>query len=166
MIKSRLSLFLLGAAALSLHATAADSPRIEDLQAQAAKFNAILTIPTFETTTEAVTKSADAALSEADAALDAIGKLPLKQLSFANTIGALDAIGYKVGTVANRLTLIRETSPRRRGAGCRREGRDANREMVDWSGLSRGRIQVGAGLREVEAETAGRTDATARARAA
>ena len=82
-------LVFLGAMALALTAVAADPPKIEDLQAQAAKFNAVLTIPTFETTTEAVTKAADRALAEADAALDTIGKLPPKQATFANTIGPL-----------------------------------------------------------------------------
>ena len=56
----RLPLVFLGAISLALTVIAADPPKIEDLQAQAAKFNAILTIPTFETTTEAVTKAADA----------------------------------------------------------------------------------------------------------
>ncbi len=127
---SRLPLAFLGVTALALSALAADPPKIEDLQAQAAKFNAILTIPTFETTTEAVTKAADAVLAEADAALDAIGKLPPKQVSFANTIGALDGIGYKVGTVANRLTLIRETSP---DAAVREAAEKAVTRIEKWS---------------------------------
>src|SRR5476651_98012 len=130
MIKTRFPLVVLGMAALALAAAAADSPKLEDLQAQAAKFNAILTIPTFETTTEAVNQSADAALSAADTALDAIGKLPPKQVSFANTIGALDAIGHNVGTVANRLTLIRETSP---DAAVREAAEKAVTRIEKWS---------------------------------
>jgi thimet oligopeptidase len=130
MIKTRFPLVVLGMAALALAAAAADSPKFEDLQAQAAKFNAILTIPTFETTTEAVNQSADAALSAADTALDAIGKLPPKQVSFANTIGALDAIGHNVGTVANRLTLIRETSP---DAAVREAAEKAVTRIEKWS---------------------------------
>ncbi len=130
MTKMRFPLVFLGAATLALGATGADRPKLEDLQAQAAKFNAVLTIPTFETTAEAVTKSADTALAEADAALDAIGKLPPKQLEFANTIGALDATGYKVGTVANRLTLIRETSP---DAAVREAAEKAVTRIEKWS---------------------------------
>ena len=41
------------------------------IQAEAAKFNSVITIPTFETTPEAVTKSADSALTEAETALRA-----------------------------------------------------------------------------------------------
>ena len=109
---------------------AAEPPKIEELQAQAAKFNDVLTIPTFETSTEAVAKAAEAALAEADAALEALGKLPPKQLNFANTIGALDAIGYNVGTVANRLTLIRETSP---DAAVREAAKEAVTRIEKWS---------------------------------
>ncbi len=45
MTKSSFPLVVFGTAILALGAAAADAPKFEDLQAQAAKFNAVLTIP-------------------------------------------------------------------------------------------------------------------------
>ncbi len=130
MLKLRLSLAVLVVMALAHSVRAADLGKVEDFQAETAKFNSVLTIPTFETTPEAVAAAADAVLKEADAALDEIGKLPPKAVTFANTIGALDAIGYKVGTVANRLSLTKETS---RDAMVREAAEKAVTKIEKWS---------------------------------
>ena len=111
-------------------ARAADLRKVGEFQAEAAKFNSVLTIPTFETTPEAVTAAADAVLKEADAALDEIGKLLPKAVTFTNTIAALDAIGHKVGTVANRLSLTKETS---RDAAVREAAEKAVTRIEKWS---------------------------------
>ena len=126
----RLSVAVLSAVVLAPFIQAADLGKVEDFQAASTKFNSILTIPTFETTPEAVTAAADAVLKEADAALDEIGKLPPKAVTFANTIGALDAIGHKVGTVSNRLSLTKETS---RDANVREAAEKAVTRIEKWS---------------------------------
>ena len=130
MLKLRLSLSGVVFMALALSVRALDLGKVEDFQAEAAKFNSVLTVPTFETTPEAVTAAAEAVLKEADVALDEIGKLPPKAVTFANTIGALDAIGYKVGTAANRLSLTKETS---RDAMVREAAEKAVTKIEKWS---------------------------------
>ena len=121
---------LLGTVCLAISSSAMDLRKVEEFQPGAVKFNSVLTIPTFETTPEAVESAADAALKAADAALDEIGKLAPKQVTFANTIAALDSIGYTVGTVANRLSLIKETN---RDAAVREAADKAVAKIAKWS---------------------------------
>ncbi len=126
LLRSSFAAFVLLAGSLA----AEEMKKPADFQADADKFKAVLTIPDFENSAEAVDKSADDVLKEADAALDAIGKLDPRKVTFANTVGALDQIGYKVGTVANRLFLIKETSP---DAGVREAAEKAVTRIEKWT---------------------------------
>lgn len=69
-----------------------------------------LAIPEFETTPGAVVASADAAMAQADADLERYAAQNLDSASFRSSIARLDDIVYPVVNVANRLSLIRETS--------------------------------------------------------
>lgn len=103
----------------------------------AEKFNSRLTVPTFETTPEAVAQSATATLAEADQALDKIGRQDPQDAAFATTVGALDDVLYAVNTVAGRLILLKETSP---DAKLRAAAEAALKRVQDWG--------VGAEYRE------------------
>ena len=99
------------------HETAASVPSpnqmksFSDFQPQAAKFKNALALPQFETAPDALTATADKTMAEADAALDAIGKLSPGQVNFDNTLGALDRAGHLIGMAMSRIYLIKETSP-------------------------------------------------------
>lgn len=130
MQKFFLPVFCLGALVFTAVTNAAELRKVEEFEPDATKFKAVLAIPKFETTPETVEAAADAVLKEADALLDEIGKLAPKQVTFENTIGALDGIGYKVGTVANRLSLIKETS---RDSAAREAADKAVARIAKWS---------------------------------
>ncbi len=90
-----------------------DAPQNESLsqfQHAAARYHSIITVPTFETTTNAIERSAKQTVARAQAALDHLGRLQPAQVTFNNTIRALDDVGYIIGLTANRFSLIKETS--------------------------------------------------------
>ena len=92
-------------------ATPATGVSVTDFQRSGSKFKNILRLPEIETTTEAIQATATRAMTEANVALDQIGKLKSTHVTFENTIGALDEIGRRISDSMNRLHLIKETSP-------------------------------------------------------
>ena len=88
---------------------AAPKPQIslEDLQKKAAGFQGVLAVPEFETTPETIKKGVEAAIATSNARLDAIGKLASNQVTFQNTIVALDDLGYQATLTANRGHLLK-----------------------------------------------------------
>ncbi len=125
-----LALFAGGTTAL-LHA-ADDAPLAKpaDFAAPAAKFNAVLTVPTFERTPAEIERSVADTLAAANAGLDQIGKQDLGDVAFASTVGALDDVTYPVATLAQRLALIQQTSP---DAALRQAAEDATKTVQDWT---------------------------------
>lgn len=110
----------------SPHARRAETPRsIAEYQARAKKFGADLQLPVFETTPESVRHSMSNALARGNAELDRIGSLNRSQVTFDNTIRALDDLTYDVLTTANRIYLLKETSENA-------AVRDAGTEMIKW----------------------------------
>src|SRR5437879_9365825 len=83
---------------------------LDDFRAAAAKANAILTIPDWERTPEAVDAAMKDAIATANKALDQIGVQDLSKATFKSTIGALDDLTYQAGNAANRATIIKETN--------------------------------------------------------
>ncbi len=79
-------------------------------QSGSAKFNSVITIPTFETTTNEIADAVTKAIADGNAALDRIGKLSASEVNFDNTVRALDDLGFELSSTDNRLTLIQETS--------------------------------------------------------
>ena len=105
------------------------SGAIEVIQLAGATFKNVLRLPTFETTPEAITATANLTKTNANAALDRIGKLSAGQVTFANTIRALDDNGVLVGEAMNRLYLIKETST---NAVLREAATEAVKQLQDW----------------------------------
>ena len=76
--------------ASSLVVSAAEMKTVDDFRAAAAKANAVLTIPDWEQTPEAVETSMKNAIAKANAALDQIGAQDLGKVTFKSTVVALD----------------------------------------------------------------------------
>lgn len=93
-------------------ATAAKPTRnLAELQAAAASFTNRLTLPEFETTPAQIQSSLAACIAACNAALDRVAAGPADAVTFANTIGAMDEIAFTANLFANRLSLIKESSP-------------------------------------------------------
>ncbi len=100
-----------------------------DFQTIGKKFKNVLRLPQFETTTNAITATANLTMTNANAALDRIGKLTAGEVNFTNTIRALDDNGVQVGEAMNRLYLIKETST---NAALREAATEAVKQLQDW----------------------------------
>ena len=98
-------------------------------QAGVAKFDAVISVPQFETTSNEVRASVQQTIATANASLDIIGALKPRKVTFKNTILALDDIGYQIGLTANRLSLLKETST---NATLRDTATDAIKELEEW----------------------------------
>ena len=103
---------------------------LEKFQARAAKFHEVVTLPTFETTTNEVAATADKVISDGNAALDAIGALKANEVNFRNMIVALDDMGYEIQSAENRLDLIDQTST---NADVRDAASEAIKKINEWS---------------------------------
>jgi thimet oligopeptidase len=106
-------------AATSSNLLTANLKTVDDFRAAAAKANAVLTIPDWEQTPEAVEASMKDAIAKANAALDQIGAQDLGKVTFKSTVVALDDATYQAGLAANKATIIKEanTNPAMRTAG-------------------------------------------------
>jgi thimet oligopeptidase len=122
--------FLFVAMTLSPLAGFAGTDKLADFQKSAAKFHAVVTIPTFETTTNEVIATAQKTIADGNATLDRIGKLGADAVNFNNTVVALDDLGYEIGLGANRLSLIEQTST---NAAVRDAATDAIKQLSEWS---------------------------------
>jgi thimet oligopeptidase len=83
---------------------------LAQFQARAARFHSVVTVPTFETTTNELAASVKAALTKAEAGLGRIAALPAAAVTFSNTVRALDDVQYTISAIDNRLSVIKETS--------------------------------------------------------
>src|SRR5215831_18069274 len=102
---------------------------LQEFKARGANFNAAITLPEFELTTNAVRASVEQTISAGNEALDAIGALKPAQVSFQNTLRALDDIAYQIRLTDNRLTVIKETST---DAAIRDAAVDALKDLEVW----------------------------------
>ncbi len=102
---------------------------LKEFQARAVKFNSLITIPRFETSPEELQVSVRGAITEGNAALDRIGRLAGSEITFTNTARALDDMAYAAMSLANRLALIKETSP---NAALRDKATEALKELEAW----------------------------------
>jgi len=99
-------------------------------QQAAAKFNAVITIPTFETTTNAVADTVARTITDGNAALDHIGRLTAADANFTNTFIALDDVNFHIGVASDRLGLIEQTST---NADVRDAATDAIKQLSEWA---------------------------------
>jgi Zn-dependent oligopeptidase len=112
-----------------LGARAENLKSIDSYSDAVAKANARLTIPDWPQTPEAVETSAKEAIKRGNAALDAIGRLDRKKVTFQNTVVALDDLAYEANNVGNKATIIKQanTDPKMRAAA-----EKAVKAMNDW----------------------------------
>ncbi len=109
---------------------ATSAGRLQEFQHRAAKFNSVVTVPTFETTTNEIKATGQSTIAAGDAALDRIGKLGAGEMTFANTVVALDNLGFEMGLAANRLSLIEQTST---NAEVRDTATETLKKLSEWS---------------------------------
>src|SRR5438552_11616377 len=83
---------------------------LQQFQIKAAKFKSLISLPHFEVTTNEVRTSVKGTIQAGNAALDKIGTLDPRKVTFENTVRALDDMGYHTSLTDNRLSLIKETS--------------------------------------------------------
>jgi thimet oligopeptidase len=102
---------------------------LKKFEKRAEKFNAVVTVPPFETTTNEIAATADRAIADGNAALDRIGQLKPGEVNFTNTIIALDDMSYQVGLAGGRLGLIEQTST---NAAMRDAATDADKKLSEW----------------------------------
>ncbi len=101
-----------------------------EAQARAKRAGSRLELPAFETTPEALKAAMEQAIQEANQRLDRLAALPAAELSFASTIRELDDLCYPANLAANRIYLIKETSP---DASMREQATDLIKEFQDWA---------------------------------
>jgi len=103
---------------------------LSDLQRLAGQFNSVITVPEFETTPEAVHAAVSNTINTADAALDRIGRLGPHEVTFNNTVRALDEILWQASLTGNRLALIKETST---NTALRDAATEAIKVLQEWA---------------------------------
>lgn len=103
---------------------------LADYQKAAEKFNSVISVPVFETTTNAISETVQSTIKQAEAALDKIGSLKPGEVTFDNTVRALDNLVYNIGLSANRISVIKETST---SADLRDEARIQSKVLDQWA---------------------------------
>ncbi len=115
--------------ASSLVVSAAEMKTVDDFRASAAKANAVLTIPDWEKTPEAIEAAMKNAIAKANAALNQIGAQDPGKVTFKSTVVALDDVTYEASLAANRATLIKETNT---NPAMRTAAENAVKAFQDW----------------------------------
>src|SRR5881394_1824545 len=116
--------------ASSLVVSAAELKTVDDFRAAAAKANALLTIPDWEKTPEAIEAAMKSAIAKANAALDQIGAQDPGKVTFKSTVAALDDVTYEASLAANRATIIKETNT---NSAMRTAAENAVKAFQDWA---------------------------------
>lgn len=102
---------------------------LEQIQQRAAANGSIISVPWFETTTNEIQATVLDTVRRGNAALDTIGRLGARQVTFDNTVRALDDLAFQLGLSANRLSLIKETSTE---AAMRDAATDGIKTLEEW----------------------------------
>ena len=97
---------------------------------RAGQFNSVVTLPDFETTTNLLMFDLRQTIAVGNAALDRIGALKPREVTFENTVRALDDIGYQISLTDDRFGLIKETST---NAALRDTATDALKQLEEWT---------------------------------
>src|SRR5215467_5595024 len=116
--------------ASSLVVSAAEMKTVDDFRAAAAKANAVLTIPDWEKTPEAVEAAMKNAIAKANAALDQIGAQDPGKATFKSSVVALDDVTYEASLPANRATIMKETNT---NPAIRTAAENAIKAFQDWA---------------------------------
>src|SRR5712691_7950842 len=108
----------------------AELKTVNDFGAAAAKANAVLTIPDWEQTPEAVDAAMKDAIANANKALDQIGAQDLSKVTFRSTVVALDDLTYKANLASNKATIIKESNTDEK---MRTAGESAVKVFQEWA---------------------------------
>ncbi len=103
---------------------------VDDFQTAAAKANAVLLIPDWEQTPEAIEATMKSTIARSNKALDRIGAQDLKKVTFRSTVVALDDLVHDAMTAANRAAIIMETNTNEK---MRVAGANAVNVFQEWS---------------------------------
>src|SRR5437868_3424155 len=103
---------------------------VDDFRAAAAKANAVLTIPDWEQTPEAVDAMVKNAIATANKALDQIGAQDLSKVTFKSTVVALDDLTYQASLAANKAVVTKESNTDEK---MRAAAESAVKEFQDWA---------------------------------
>ena len=114
----------------AVQAPAAETKMVDDFRAAADKANAVLTIPDWPQSPDAVTKLIKDAIVTANQRLDQIAGQDLKKVTFKSTIVALDDLGYDATTAADKAEIIKQTN---KDAAMRTAAEAAVKEFQDWA---------------------------------
>jgi len=109
--------------------SAAETKSVDDFRAAAAKANAVLTIPEWEQTPEAIEASMKDAIAKANTGLDQIGAQDPAKVTFKSIVVALDDLTYEASNAANKATIIKETNT---NAAMRSAAENAVKAFQDW----------------------------------
>src|SRR5438132_11190661 len=119
---------LLASAIVNLHAE--NLKQVHDFRAAAANTEAVLTIPDWEQTPEAVDATMKNAIATANKALDQTGAQDLSRVTFKSTIVALDDLTYHAANAANKAVIIKESNTNEK---MRAAAENAVKEFQDWA---------------------------------
>jgi len=116
--------------ALSLTLHAENLKTVDDFSAAAAKAKAVLALPDWERTPEAVDAMTKNAIDTANKALDQIGSQDLSKVTFKSTVVALDDLTWAAANAASRAVVIKEsnTDPK-----VRETAENAVKTFQDWA---------------------------------
>jgi thimet oligopeptidase len=117
------------ARAMPTQSTPRASITLQAFQARAAKFNAVVSVPTFETSPTELQTTVTRTIAAGNLALDEIAKVPPGNVGFDNTVRALDLLHFEATTVAHRLSLVGQLSP---DATLRAAATAAIKSLQDW----------------------------------
>jgi len=123
-----LSLVLVASAIVNLRGE--NLKTVDDFRAAAAKANAVLAIPDWEHTPEAVGAMTKNAIETANKALDQIGAQDLSKVTFKSTVVALDDLTWAAGNAANKAVVIKESNT---DAKVREAAENAVKTFQDWA---------------------------------
>jgi len=121
--------FVLMAAVTSSLAQGTPAEVLREFKRRAAKFEGLITVPQFETTTNEIRAVVRQTIAVGNAALDRVGVLKPREVTFDNTVRALDDCAYQVAIADNRLSIIKETSP---SSVLREAATDALKQLEEW----------------------------------
>ncbi len=107
----------------------AQEKTVDDFKAAADKAHSILTIPQWEQTPAEVEAMMKNAIDTANKALDQVGALQPKEVTFKNTVVALDDLGNAALDAANKATVIKQTNT---DEAVRTAGENAVKLYEDW----------------------------------
>jgi Zn-dependent oligopeptidase len=107
-----------------------ETDRLHEFKRRAAAFKDIITVPQFETAAGQIRFSLRRTIEVANAALDRVAALTPREVTFENTVRALDDIGYQISLTDDRLGMIKETST---DAKLRDAATDALKALEEWA---------------------------------